>query len=84
MPHGFIALAYSFCAAMGIEGNQDVIKLGYISNGECIVQMMLGGSKGPEDTITIGDHEVAIEMIDGGAVVHIDDLQFVVQKTEEI
>lgn len=80
MPAGFIALAFSFCAAMTLNGGQDVIALGYVSHGKCIVQMEVGDSHG--QTATINGHDVGVEMIEEGAIVHIDDLQFVILKTE--
>lgn len=82
MDAGFVALAFSFCAAMAMIGNQDVVAFGYVSGRECVVHAYVGDSHG--ETVTINDHSIGIEMLDEGAVVHIDDLQFVTAKTEGI
>ncbi len=79
---GFTLLAFGFCAALTIDGNQDVVALGYVSSDTCIIRMEVGDSHG--ETVTINGHEVGIEMIEGGAVVHVDELQFVIPKTEGI
>ncbi len=79
---GFVALAFSFCAAMDIIGGQDVVALGYISRDKCIVHARFGDSHG--DTVTINHHSIGIDMIKDGAVVHIDELLFVIQKTDGV
>jgi hypothetical protein len=81
MLDGFTALAFGFCAAVVLDDGQDVVALGYVASEHCVVRMYAGDSHG--DTVNINDHDVGIEMIDGGAVVHIDDLEFVVPKTEK-
>jgi hypothetical protein len=82
MDAGFVALAFSFCAAMATLGGQDVVAFGYVSGKECIVHAYVGDSHG--ETVTINDHSIGIEMLSEGAVVHIDDLRFTIAKTEGI
>lgn len=77
---GAVVLAFGFCAAMDLIGGQDVVALGYVSKGECIVHARFGDSHG--DTVTINEHSIGIDMIEDGAVVHIDELRFVIPKTE--
>ncbi len=48
---GFTLLAFGFCAALTLNGNQDVVALGYTSAGQCIVHMHAGDSHG--ETVTI-------------------------------
>jgi hypothetical protein len=80
MDSGFVALAFSFCAAMAVIGNQDVVAFGYVSGKACIIHAYVGDSHG--ETVTINDHSIGIEMIEDGAVVHIDNLLFVIAKTD--
>ncbi len=82
MDAGFVALAFSFCAAMATIGNQDVVAFGYVSGKSCVVHAYVGDSRG--ETVTINQHSIGIEMLESGAVVHIDDLRFVLAKTEGI
>jgi len=82
MEAGFVALAFSFCASMAMVGGQDVVAMGYVSGKECIVHMYIGDSHG--ETVTINQHSIGIEMLESGAVVHIDDLLFTIAKTEGI
>ena len=82
MPDGFLALAFGFCAALVLDGGQDVVALGYQSEGECVVHAYFGESYG--DTVTINGHEIGVALIDGGAEVFIDDLRFVIPKTSGI
>lgn len=82
MEAGFVALAFSFCAAMAMVGGQDVVAFGYVSGKTCIVHAYVGDSHG--ETVTINQHSIGIEMLDDGAVVHIDELRFVIAKTEGI
>jgi adenylosuccinate synthase len=79
MEAGFVALAFGFCASVIQDEGQNVVALGYVSETTCVVRMEVGDSHG--DTVTINDHDIGVEMIDGGAVVHIDDLLFVIPKT---
>jgi hypothetical protein len=82
MLDGFTALAFGFCAALTLDGGQDIVAVGYVASGQCVVRMYAGDSHG--DTVTINDHDIGIEMIEGGTVVHIDDLQFTIPKTEDV
>jgi hypothetical protein len=82
MTSGFTALAFSFCAAIVQDGGADNVALGYVSNDKCEVMMIVGDSHG--DTATINGHDIGVELLLDGAVVHIDDLQFVIQKTEGV
>lgn len=79
MDGGFVALAFSFCAGMGLEEGSEIVQLGYVKEDKCVVAMIVGDSDG--QTAEINGHEIGVEMLKGGAVVHIDDLQFVVVKT---
>lgn len=76
MDGGFVAMAFSFCAAMGADEGQQIVELGSIQDDKCIVRMIIGDSHG--QTAEINKHEIGVEMLKGGAVVHIDDLQFVI------
>jgi hypothetical protein len=82
MPDGFISLAFGFCASLVIEGNQDLVAFGYQSQGECVAHLFLGDSHG--ETVTISGHSVGVTMLDGGAEVSIDELRFVIPKTDRI
>lgn len=82
MTDGFLSLAFGFCAALVLDGSQDVVAFGYQSQGDCVVHFHLLDSHG--DTVTIGGHSIGVSMIDGGAEVLIDDLRFVVPKTAGI
>ncbi len=82
MEAGFVALAFSFCAAVATLGNQDVVAFGYVSGKQCVVHAYVGDSHG--ETVTINQHSIGIDMLESGAVVHIDDLLFVIAKTEGI
>ncbi len=79
---GFVALAFSFCAAMAMVGGQDVVAFGYVSGKTCVTHAYFGDSHG--ETVTIGQHAIGIDMLDAGAVIHIDELRFVIAKTEGI
>jgi hypothetical protein len=82
MDAGFVALAFSFCAAMATLGGQDVVAFGYVSGKECVVHAYVGDSHG--EMVTINGHSIGVEMLAEGAVVHVDDLQFTIAKTEGI
>lgn len=83
MDGGAVMMLYGFCALMGIvEGGSDVVKLGYVSEDKCIVQMISGDSEGQTDSIN--GHEIGVEMLEDGAVVHLDDLLFVITKTPDV
>lgn len=76
----FVALAFGFCASLTSHGAQDLVALGYIAKDECVVRMIVGDSHG--ETVTVNDHEIGVTILHDGAEVQIDDLHFVVQKTE--
>ena len=82
MDAGFVALAFSFCASMAMVGGQDVVAFGYVSGKSCITHAYFGDSHG--ETVTIGQHSIGIEMLEEGAVIKIDELRFVIAKTEGI
>ena len=77
MIDGFTILAFGFCAAIA-DLPSDNVRLGYVSDGKCIVQMEVGDT-GP-DHFTIQQHDFKIELLDGGAEVSIDDLKFVLPR----
>lgn len=82
MTHGFIALIFNFCAAMSPPGEDaGTIQLGYQSQGECVVRMIVGDSHG--DTVTINGHAVGVELLVGGAQVTIDGQGFALIETNE-
>ena len=82
MDAGFVALAFSFCAAMSTIGGQDVVAFGYVSGKQCVVHAYVGDSHG--ETVTINQHSIGIDILESGAVIHIDDLLFTIAKTEGI
>ena len=82
MLDGFTALAFSFCAALTLDGGQDVVALGYVSQGECEVHMVVGDTQG--EAAVIDGHEISVKMLEHGAEISVDDLRFVLIKTEGI
>lgn len=78
MDGGFVGMVFGFCASVTTVHGEDVANLGYIKDGECIVQLVEGDTEG--QMATIKGHEIGIQMIEDGAVIHIDDLLFVVPK----
>lgn len=83
MDHGFVGLIWGFCAAISQPGEEapNTIKLGYQSEGQCIVRMVVGDSHG--ETITINEHAISVEILEGGAQVNIDEQGFVVIDAKE-
>jgi hypothetical protein len=72
----FITLAYSFCAAIVAAGGADLVAVGYVSSNRCFVQV-----ETIESTRKVIDgHDILVEIIEGGAIVGIDTLRFVVPK----
>ena len=76
----FTAIAFGLCASLSAFGDQDTIQLGYLANNDCIIHVEIGDTHG-ESAVILG-HDIGVEMIEGGAVIHIDGLTFVVPKTE--
>jgi hypothetical protein len=76
----FITLAYSFCAAIVPAGGADLVAVGYVSSNRCFVQV-----ETIESTRKVIDgHDILVEIIEGGAVVGIDTLRFVVPKAPSV
>lgn len=84
MLHGFIGLIFNFCVAVSPPYGEyaNTVELGYQSEGECVVRMIVGDSKG--DTVTINEHTISIEILEGGAQVNIDNQGFALIYTEGI
>lgn len=78
----FTAIAFGLCASLSTYGSDDVLQLGYLANGDCIIHVEMGDTHG--ESATILGHDIGVEMIEGGAVIHIDGLMFVVPKTEGV
>lgn len=76
----FVALAFGFCASLTSHGAQDLVALGYVSKDECVIRMIVGDSHG--QAVTVNDHEIGVTILQDGAEVRIDDLRFVIPKTE--
>lgn len=81
MIDGFVALIFGFCAAAIDDASSDVVAFGYQSDGQCVVRMYLGDSH--DQTVTINEHSVSVKLLPGGAEVGIDDLRFVLVKTNK-
>jgi hypothetical protein len=75
---GFIALAFGLCARMIIGMGQDLVEVGKVVNGMCDTKYAFGDSHG--ETAPVYGHYIGVELFDEGAVVHVDDLKFVVPK----
>ena len=72
----FVVLAFGLCAALSQE--QTKVKIGYLSDHQCIFQHEW-------DNHTygwLGDHRAFVEIIEGGAVIGIEDLEFVIPAFE--
>jgi hypothetical protein len=78
----FTAIAFGLCASLSPFGAQDILQLGYLANNDCIIHAEIGDTHG-ESAVILG-HDIGVEMIEGGAVIHIDGLMFVIPKTEGV
>ena len=77
---GFVGLIWNFCAAVSPPWDGPAtVRLGYQSQGECIVRIIVGDSHG--ETVTINDHTISIEIIEGGAQINIDNQGFTLINT---
>jgi hypothetical protein len=75
---GFTLLPFAFCAQMAVAQGQNLVELGYVVTGECIVHLQIGDSHG--ETAWINGHDVGVSIFDQGAEVFIDGLKFIVPK----
>jgi hypothetical protein len=76
----FVTLAYAFCAAIVPAGGEDLVAVGYVSSDRCFVQL-----EAAESTVkVISGHDISIEVVEGGAVVGVDALRFVVPKSPPV
>jgi hypothetical protein len=76
----FTTLADAFCAAIVPAGPADLVAIGYLSGGRIFVQVEAVRNT----TKVINGHDISIEMIEGGAVVGVDSLRFIVSKASSI
>lgn len=73
----FVALAFGLCAALSQE--QTKVQIGYRVDKACVFQ-----HEWDDKTYGwLGDHRAFVEIIDGGAVIVIEDLEFVIMAFEE-
>jgi hypothetical protein len=76
----FTTLAHAFCAAIISAGPADLVAVGYLSSDRCFVQVEAVRNM----TQVINGHDISVEIIEGGAVVGVDSLRFIVLKASSV
>lgn len=79
---GFTALAFGFCAGLTMFHGSELLDFGQVVAGQCETFALIGDSRG--ETARIRGHDIATDFFEGGVVVSVDGLKFVVPRTSRI